>query len=57
MSPTDLFAAAGTHRTMEQVVRWCATVGRDVVDIVVQDEFTHDVVVVVPGLFLVYDST
>lgn len=50
-------AEAGAHATLEQVVRWMAPRGGDIVDIVVQDEFTHDVVVGVAGVFLVYDTT
>ena len=50
-------AAAAGHRTLEQVVGWVAPRGGDIVDIVVQDEFTHDVVVGVAGVWLVYDTT
>jgi len=40
--------------TLEDVLRW----GGDVVDVIVQDEYTHDVVVrgPTPG-FLVFDTT
>ena len=50
-------APAGGHVTLEKVVPWAAARGGDIVDIVVQDEFTHDVVVGVDGVFLVYDTT
>jgi len=41
-------------QTLEEVLRW----GADVLDIVVQDEFTHDVVTRKGGLvFLVFDTT
>jgi len=47
-------------RTLQDVVRWAfsQTPPSDVADVVVQDEFTHDVVV--PwreGLHLVFDTT
>jgi len=42
------------HRTLEHVLRE----GYDVVDVVVQDEFTHDVIARTPdGQWLVYDTT
>ena len=31
--------------------------GHDVVDVVIQDEFTHDVIVQIGALYAVYDST
>jgi hypothetical protein len=52
-----------THRTMEEVVRWglAAKPPRVVHSIVVQDEYTHDVVMpwTCEGreVFLVYDTT
>lgn len=52
--------AVATHTTMEHVARWVfsQTPPLDIVDIVRQDEFTHDVLVPLPdGLVLVYDST
>lgn len=40
--------------TLEDVVRWSS----EVVDVVVQDEYTHDVIVRGPGqAFVVFDST
>jgi hypothetical protein len=42
------------HRTLEQVLRE----GYEIVDVVVQDEFTHDVIARTPrGEWLVYDTT
>jgi len=38
---------------LEDLVRW----GGDIVEVVVQDEFTHDVVVRADGGFLVFDTT
>ncbi len=40
--------------TLEDVLRW----GGDVLDVIVQDEYTHDVVVRGPaGGYLVFDTT
>ncbi|HRI70654.1 MAG TPA: hypothetical protein PK156_40760, partial [Polyangium sp.] len=49
-----------TQKTLEDVVRW--GLGQKPVqmvkDIVIQDEYTHDVVIYHPsGVWLVYDST
>jgi hypothetical protein len=56
----ELEAAVASHHTLEDVVRWglahCPP--RMIADVVVQDEFTHDVVVPCGGeRFLVYDAT
>jgi hypothetical protein len=48
------------HRTLQDVVRWglAQAPPRIVADVVVQDEYTHDVVVPYDdGLYLVYDTT
>ena len=46
------------HRILEHVVRWCIATGREIGAVVVQDEFTHDVVVKwSDGVWLVYDCT
>ncbi|HUM09928.1 MAG TPA: hypothetical protein VLT82_03160 [Myxococcaceae bacterium] len=46
-------------RSLEQVVRWAfsRTPPSDVADVVVQDEFTHDVVIPWRGVHLVFDTT
>ena len=47
-----------SHASLERVVRWAIGAGRDIRQIVKQDEFTQDVVVSYEGtLYLVYDST
>ena len=49
-------AHAGAARldTLEDVLRW----GGDVLDVIVQDEYTHDVVVAGrDGAYLVFDTT
>jgi hypothetical protein len=44
-------------RTLEDVLGWCRATGGNIVDVVVQDEFTHDVIVEEPQGFLVFDTT
>lgn len=46
-------------RSLEQVVRWAfsRTPPSEVADVVVQDEFTHDVVVPWRGVHLVFHTT
>jgi hypothetical protein len=47
-------ARVAGHRLLEDVV----DDGLDIVDVVVQDEYTHDIIVpVAPSLWLVYDAT
>jgi hypothetical protein len=62
--PAEAFETAArilrTHATMADVLDWCRsqTPRTDLADVVVQDEFTHDVVVAIGGgLHAVYDST
>ncbi|MCB9762557.1 MAG: hypothetical protein H6739_22350 [Alphaproteobacteria bacterium] len=53
-------AELGAHTTLEKVARWgyAKQPFVEVADVIVQDEFTHDVLVPLPdGLWLVYDST
>lgn len=53
-------AVVDGHATLDQVVRWglAATPERMVRDVVIQDEFTHDVVVPwSEERYLVYDTT
>jgi hypothetical protein len=58
VAATRVSALASVTRlaTLEDVLRW----GGDVLEVVVQDEYTHDVVVRAPGGgdgFLVFDTT
>jgi short subunit fatty acids transporter len=55
----EALAVARTHRTLEDVVRWGLGLAPPVMiaDVVVQDEYTHDVVVPVAAAYLVYDTT
>ena len=53
-------ALTASQRTLEDVVRWGVAQSPPVLvaDVVVQDEYTHDVVVPYPGVgWLVYDTT
>ena len=57
-----LRALIENHVTLEDVIRWGERQAPPVAvaDIVIQDEYTHDVVVPAPGdrgLYLVYDTT
>jgi hypothetical protein len=56
----DLLAMASRHKTLEEVVRWslALTPRRIISSVVVQDEYTHDVVLPYSeGVYLVYDTT
>ena len=53
----SIYKTAQTHRTMEQVVRAAWAWDTDISEIVVQDEYTHDVVVPLTEGWLVYDTT
>jgi hypothetical protein len=44
-------------RTLEDVLTWCRAQRADVVEVIVQDEFTHDVVVQEAERFHVFDTT
>ena len=49
-----------SHATVEHVLEWCRsrTPPADLADVVVQDEFTHDLVLALVGdLYAVYDTT
>lgn len=56
---TSPLAIAQAHRTLEDVLFFCTAVaGAQLEKVVVQDEYTHDVVVRVrEGQWLVYDTT
>lgn len=55
-----LDATLRAHATLQDVLDWCKAQAprRDLANVVVQDEFTHDVVLeVAEGLHAVYDTT
>jgi hypothetical protein len=56
----DLLTVASRHRTLEEVVRWSLALAppRLISRVVIQDEYTHDVVLTYgEGVYLVYDTT
>ncbi len=56
-SPPLAAILAGQH-LLGDVVTWLFATGGDIVDIVVQDEYTHDVLVrLADGSVLVYETT
>ena len=45
-------------RTLEELLMWCRAHRAELVDVIVQDEFTHDVLVrEASGSYLCFDST
>jgi hypothetical protein len=54
MSPDALQTLVATHRTLEEALH-CEQLR--LVDLIVQDEFTHDVVFAAGDQFVVYDTT
>ena len=44
-------------RTLEEVLRWAHALGHTLVEVVTQDEYTHDVVVATGAGWLVFDTT
>ena len=56
----DILNEAGSFRTLEQVMNWAFAQNPParLLNVVTQDEFTHDVVIgVSPDVFLVFDTT
>ena len=56
----DLLGIVSRQRTLEEVVRWSLALAppRLIARVVIQDEYTHDVVLpYAEGVFLVYDTT
>lgn len=52
-----LTAALAGQRILADVVRWCAARGQPIVDVITQDEYTHDIVIPWGARWLVYDTT
>ena len=45
-------------QTLEQLLMWCRAHRAELVDVIVQDEFTHDVIVrKIDGAYIVFDTT
>lgn len=51
------FSSAERLATLEEVLAWCTARKADLVEVIVQDEFTHDVIVRAAPGFLVFDTT
>ena len=43
--------------SLENVLAWCHARSADLLDVIVQDEFTHDVIVRATPAFLCFDTT
>ncbi len=60
LSPDELAALTADvagQRILADVVRWCAARDQPIVDVITQDEYTHDVIVPWGARWLVYDTT
>jgi hypothetical protein len=57
MTREQLLAAAQHLRTLEEATRWAFARGLELVEIVTQDEYTHDVVFAAAPHWLVFDTT
>jgi hypothetical protein len=44
-------------RTLEEVLAWAHATGGELVDVIVQDEFTHDVIVRAHEGYACFDTT
>jgi hypothetical protein len=57
MTPEQLLAAARQLRTLEEATRWAFAHDLELVEVVTQDEYTHDVVFAAAAHWLVFDTT
>ena len=57
LSEVERFASVERLSSIEDVLAWCRLHESDVVDVIVQDEYTHDVLVRAAQAFLVFDTT
>lgn len=57
MTSDALLAIARRHATLEEATRAAAALGFTLLEVVTQDEYTHDVVFAAAPHFLVYDTT
>lgn len=58
--PADILSEVASFRTLEKVMVWAFArkPPAQLLNVVTQDEFTHDVVIrVSPDVFLVFDTT
>ena len=54
---TDGLASAERLDTLEDVLAWTLPRGAELLDVIVQDEYTHDVIVRAGTVHLVFDTT
>jgi hypothetical protein len=57
MSPDALLAIARRHQTLGDAIQACGALGFALLEVITQDEYTHDVVIAAAPYFLVYDTT
>jgi len=57
MTGEQLLAVARTFESLEEVTRWTFGGERALVEVVTQDEYTHDVVVAASPHYVVFDTT
>ena len=57
LSEVERFASVERLSSIEDVLAWGRLHESDVVDVIVQDEYTHDVLVRAAQAFLVFDTT
>lgn len=48
---------SSTCKTLEDVLAWAHATGGTLLDVIVQDEYTHDVIVRAGAEYLVFDTT
>lgn len=48
---------SSTCKTLEEVLAWAHATGSSLVDVIVQDEYTHDVLVASGPSYIVFDTT
>ena len=57
MTRAELLAIAGRMRTLEEATRGALGRGWSLVEVVTQDEYTHDVVFAAGAHWVVFDTT
>ena len=57
MTPDALLAIARRHELLGDAIQACGALGFTLLEVITQDEYTHDVVIAASAHFLVYDTT
>ena len=57
MTPDVLLAIARRHELLGDAIQACGALGFTLLEVITQDEYTHDVVIAASAHFLVYDTT